>query len=77
MFSYCKVGWKYWVKFAEILGNIQMVILLTVIYWTMMLIIAVPFKIFADPLHLKKGKPVDWIMKESVTDDLESMRRQG
>mgnify|MGYP001437058781 CR=1 FL=1 len=77
MFNYCKTAWKCWVRFAEILGNIQMVVLLTIIYWTMMLIIAVPFKLFADPLCLKKGKAVDWITKDDVTNDLESMRRQG
>ena len=70
-------GWRKWLKFAEILGNIQMIILLSIIYWTMLLTLALPFKLLADPLGLKKRQPPQWKHREHIADVLESMRRQG
>lgn len=71
-----KVGRK-WLKFAELLGTIQMVVLLTLIYWTMLMLLAVPFKLLADPLALKRARSQGWIHKSPVADVLESMRKQG
>ena len=69
--------WRKWLKFAEILGNIQMVVLLTIIYWTMLILLAIPFKLLADPLALKRSRSQRWIPKSPVNDVLESMRKQG
>lgn len=62
---------------AEIIGNVQMIVILTTIYWTMLLIIAVPFKLFSDPLSLKSNKPIEWHQRAEEKHDLESLRRQG
>lgn len=43
----------------------------------MLLIIAVPFKLFADPLSLKKNKPIQWHKRAEQKNDLESLRKQG
>ena len=77
MLVHCKNIWKIWIKTAEIIGNIQMAMILTLIYWTMMLAIALPFKLFSDPLSLKKGRTTKWITRDNQVNDLESMRRQG
>ena len=69
--------WKVWIKTAEIIGNIQMVVILTVIYWTMLLVIALPFKLLSDPLSLKKSRATTWIIRNNRINDLESMRKQG
>ena len=69
--------WKRWLKFAEIIGNIQMIVFLTLMYWTMVLLIAVPFKVFSDPLSLRKFGHARWKTREPISDVLESMRRQG
>ena len=62
---------------AEIIGNVQMIVILTTIYWTMLLIIAVPFKLFSDPLAFKSNKPIEWHQRAEEKHDLESLRRQG
>lgn len=77
MFIHYKKIWKAWIKTAEIMGNIQMVVILTVIYWTMLLVIALPFKLLSDPLSLKKGRATTWIIRNNRINDLESMRKQG
>ena len=77
MMNSLKKIWRGWIKFAEILGNMQMVVLLTIIYWTMLLVIAIPFKLFADPLSLKRTTSPYWIKRDNVNHDLDSLRRQG
>ena len=77
MLIHCNKIWKAWIKIAEIIGNIQMSVILTLLYWTMLLVIALPFKIISDPLSLKKGKSATWITRDDRINDLESMRRQG
>lgn len=69
--------WRGWLKFAEVVGNVQMIVLLSIIYWTMLLVLAVPFKFLSDPLGLKRGRVFRWVSREPVSDVLESMRKQG
>ena len=68
---------RWWFRFAEILGNIQMTILLSLIYWTMMALIAVPFRLLADPLALRHPSRARWIPRSSASQTLDDMRRQG
>jgi hypothetical protein len=70
-------AWKRWLKIAEVIGNIQMTIFLTLMYWTVLFLIAVPFKIFSDPLSLRNFGHARWTPLDPKTDVLESMRRQG
>jgi hypothetical protein len=48
-----KTVWKGWLVFAEKLGTVQMIILLTLLYLILVVFMAIPFKFFADPLHLR------------------------
>ena len=77
MRSILSTAWRYWLKFAETLGNIQMVVLLTIIYWTGFLVLAIPFKLLSDPLSLKRPGGSRWIDRTPIADVLESMRKQG
>ena len=70
-------AWKRWLKLAEMIGNIQMIVFLTLIYWTMLFLIAVPFTLFSDPLSLRSFAHARWKLREPISDILESMRRQG
>ena len=45
-----KKVWAAWLKFADKLGTIQMMIILTVIYWTFVSVMAIPFKLFGGIL---------------------------
>lgn len=70
-------AWKRWLKLAEIIGNIQMTVVLALMYWTVLFLIAVPFKLLSDPLSLRNFGHARWIKREPISDVLESMRRQG
>ncbi len=69
--------WTRWLKVSEVIGNVQMIVILTAMYWSMLLIVAVPFKLFSDPLFLKSNKPIEWHERAEKKYDLESLRRQG
>ena len=77
MFRILEKTWKRWIRIAEVIGNIQMIVLLTVMYWTVVLLIDVPFKLFSNPLCLREFGRAHWTRREPIFDVLESMRRQG
>ena len=64
-------------RFAEIFGNFQMILMLTVLYWTIVFLIALPFKLLADPLSLRKNRGPSWTDRLPDSDVMASMRRQG
>ena len=67
--------WRGWLKFAEVFGNIQMTVLLSLIYWIMLPIVAVPFKLLADPLALRRSRR--WVTRNPESIGIDSMRKQG
>ena len=69
--------WRRWIKVAEIIGNIQMIIILSLLYWTIFAVVAIPFKFFADPLRLKHPDRVAWILRDPIADVSEYMTKQG
>ena len=69
--------WRGWLKFGVILGNIQMVVLLTIIYWTMLALIAIPFKLLSDPLALRRSRSFGWLQRRPPSDYYQWMRKQG
>lgn len=70
--------WDRWLKIAEVVGTIQMMIVLSIIYWVVLPFMAIPFRIFSDPLKLKRPAHSNW--RERETDDsmstLDSMGSQ-
>jgi len=60
-----------------VIGNFQLTLFLTIIYWSFLLIIAVPFKIFSDPLGFRRKNRGRWIERREEADILDSMKRQG
>ena len=54
-----------------------MIFLLSLIYWTMVALLALPFKIAADPLDLKSSGRLGWIKLDTPNDRLSSMKKQG
>ena len=69
--------WRRWLKLAEILGNVQMIVLLSLIYWTLLFMVAVPFKVLADPLALRGPASVHWVPRPPESNRLDSMKKQG
>ena len=72
-----KKAWSAWLKFATVLGTIQMLVILTVIYWTLLPIIAIPFKFLSDPLTLRRSNRGGWVQRSPVSHTIETMRKQG
>ncbi len=70
-------AWRCWRNFAVILGNVQMIILLSLVYWTFLVFLAIPFRFLSDPLALRNADRVRWVPRHPVSDVLDSMRRQG
>ena len=69
--------WRGWLKLAAILGNILMVVLLSAVYWTVFALVAIPFKIFSDPLALRRSRRIGWMQRRPPTDFSRWMRGQG
>ena len=66
-----------WLKFAEVFGNFQMTLILSVVYWTMLAIAVVPFKLFGDPLAYRRTDVPTWRRRKSIDDISESAKKQG
>ncbi len=71
-----RVVWRGWIKFGEKLGNLQIILLLSLAYWTIGLASAIPIKLFSDRLALKKN-PKGWKTHKSPTNILSNMYKQG
>ena len=69
-----KRAWARWLRFAEIVGTVQMVIILTLVYWTVVAAMAIPFKILADPLGFKR--PRGWTPRLQARSGLDWMKNQ-
>ena len=69
--------WRGWLKLAAILGNIQMAVLLTIIYWTILALVAIPFKLLSDPLALRRSRNFGWLQRRKPEDYPQWMRKQG
>ena len=66
-----------WLKFAHVLGTIQMVVILTLVYWVMLSIMAIPFRFFSDSLGNKGQGVKGWTKREPVADRWATMQDQG
>ena len=59
------------------MGNVQMILVLSIVYWVLVLPFALPFRLLRDPLALKSPRRGGWLKRSPATDILESMRKQG
>src|SRR3990167_1953379 len=72
-----KLFWRKWLTFARAIGNFQGQVILTLFYWFLLLPVGVVFRIFADPLRLKKRRYRSNFQKwEHLKETLETSRRQ-
>ena len=65
-----------WMAFAHLIGTVQMVVLLTVVYWVFIPLMYVPFGLIADPLRLRRSTGSGWKEREIPSDAMEYMTRQ-
>ena len=74
--KWLSIIYKYWMMFLKFFGNIQMFILLTLIYIIFIPILWLPIKIFADPLNLKTSKN-NWIKIKDTIYNIDYFKLQG
>ena len=70
-------AWRRWMAFATILGNFQMFVILSLLYYTIFALISIPQKILADPLALRRPRRSLWVSRDNLPHTPDSMRRQG
>jgi|ETNmetMinimDraft_23_1059889.scaffolds.fasta_scaffold334242_1 hypothetical protein len=68
--------WKRWLKIAELIGTINMMVVLAILYLTLIPIMAIPVKMFKDPLKLKSKTSPKWINRRQESFTLENLRNQ-
>ena len=68
--------WRGWLRFAEVLGTVQMMVILSLVFWVMLPVIAIPFKLFSDPLGLRRPDGAKWVECDPRSHTLEGMRQQ-
>ena len=68
--------YKYWMMFLKFFGNVQMFILLTLIYIIFISILWLPIKIFSDSLNLRTAKN-NWIKIKDQIYNFDYFKLQG
>ena len=71
-----KRAWASWLRFARFVGTVQMIIILSLMYWTVVMLVAVPFRFLADPLASRQPDGSRWVNRDPIPDVLESMKNQ-
>lgn len=77
MWSYVKRAWKAWLRFAHVFGTVQMVIVLSVVYWVLLIWVALPSRLISDPLALRNPRQAKWLERQPVSNVLDAMKMQG
>lgn len=70
-----KFAWKRFTLIAEIMGEVNGRVLVTVFYFTILVPFALISKLVTDPLNRKT--PPSWIAREPLKRDIDSARNQG
>ena len=63
-------------QFVAAAGTVQMTILLSIIYWVVIPPMAIPLKLFGDPLNFRASRHVGWQPRSAVADMTAAMTRQ-
>ncbi|MEX0999726.1 MAG: hypothetical protein WD000_07180 [Thermodesulfobacteriota bacterium] len=71
--------WEGWKKIAQMIGDFNARVILTIFYFILLCPFAIMLKLFTDPLEIKKKEHVGWHIKENDTEltALEKAARQS
>ena len=72
-----KIEKNKWKKIAKTVSNFQTKLILTIVYFLLITPIALIYKIFADPLKLKKKKTANWAERKPEDLTILKARRQS
>jgi len=68
--------WHRWKRFAEVVGNFQARILLSLLYFILLGPLALPLRLFGDPIRRRPSGPTFWIPRPARPASLEEAQRQ-
>ncbi len=69
--------WAGWKRIAARIGHFQSRLVLSAIYFVLVGLFAIPFRLTADPLRIKRsGGAGCWLPREPKAADLDEARRQ-
>ncbi|OGD82874.1 hypothetical protein A2165_01570 [Candidatus Curtissbacteria bacterium RBG_13_40_7] len=75
-----KILWRKWLPLAQIIGNFNAQVILTVFYLIIIMPLGVIYRIFADPLRMRlsqaKKRQTNFVKWEHKKETLEEARKQ-
>ena len=69
--------WHGWLSFAELFGRLMFFLIMTVLYFTLVTLIAIPHRLLSDPLQLRDRGTSTWHLRPESASDRSSMQRQS
>ena len=72
-----RIIWNLWMKFVVWFGTVQMIFIVTVVYWLIVPFTGVIVALISDPLGRRLRNKSTWIAREKHPDPLADMKRQG
>jgi hypothetical protein len=66
-----------WLKAVDVLGTVQMMIILTILYWLLVTPLGLIMPWFEDPLSSKKPSKTNWHERTSPSGGTDFFKDQG
>ena len=75
--SFVKIVWKRWQQFGQLIGDLFARIVLTILFFTVLLPFGIGIRLFGDPLKLKSdNQGTYWMEYSADAPNLLRSRRQ-
>ncbi|HAJ06117.1 MAG TPA: hypothetical protein DCL76_06140 [Chloroflexi bacterium] len=68
--------WDKWKKFGQFLGDLFARVVLTILFFTLMVPFGIGMRIFGDPFKLKENDSTYWDVYPTIDSSLFDSRRQ-
>ena len=68
--------WRRWLRIAEVIGNFQSRVILSLFYFTIVLPFGLAVRLFADPLRIRRKRESGWVDIPETPQTIEQGRRQ-
>jgi hypothetical protein len=69
--------WKIWLRVVTALGTVQMLVMLSLVYWLFMPFMFVATALFRDPLMGSRRRTSTWLTRPAVHHDHAWFKEQG
>jgi len=67
-----------WLSFADALGVVMFFVITTVIYFTLVTVVAIPHRLLADPLSLRRrARSTNWWERAESDSDISTFWKQS